>query len=86
MTYANNFIGNMDFREDSQRDRFTRGYQRAKLWLKEAWDGYVERRAQYHAIQTLRQLDDHLLKDIGIHRSEIVSAVTTGRRGRKQGD
>lgn len=44
-------------------------------WMKAVVQGYrrsMERRA---SVATLRSLDDHLLKDIGIDRSEITSMV-----------
>lgn len=40
---------------------------------------YAERRATRKAIRHLRDLDDHMLKDIGLHRSQIASAVVHGR-------
>ena len=36
------------------------------------------RRAQYLAIKEFHALDDRMLKDIGLHRSQIESAVLTG--------
>lgn len=41
-----------------------------------------ERRARYLAALALRRLDDRMLKDIGVDRSEIDSVVYTGGRGR----
>ena len=42
------------------------------------WQSYRE---QARAIRHLRKLDDRMLKDMGLHRSQITSAVTTGRVG-----
>jgi uncharacterized protein YjiS (DUF1127 family) len=36
---------------------------------------YRRRRARRHSIQALGSMSDHALKDIGIHRSEIVSRI-----------
>ena len=36
------------------------------------------RRAQYLAIKQLHALDDRMLQDIGLHRSQIEPAVFTG--------
>lgn len=33
-----------------------------------------------HTVRCLERLDDHTLKDIGVSRSEIASAVRRGRR------
>lgn len=38
---------------------------------------WQNRRAQYLAIKQLYMLDDHMLKDIGLQRSQIESAVLT---------
>lgn len=52
-------------------------------WLRARRDQWLERRRQVKAIRRLRELDDHMLRDIGIDRSEIASAVIHGRRGRR---
>jgi len=83
MTYLNPLQVDAYMKPDSGRTGLSGALRRAKLWLQEAWHGYLERRAQYRAIQALRQLDDHMLRDIGIHRSEIPSAVVHGREGRQ---
>lgn len=83
MTYLNPLEVDAYIKPDSDRTGLSGAFRHAKRWLKQAWDGYVERRAQYRAIQALRQLDDHMLRDIGIsHRSEIASTVVHGREGR----
>jgi uncharacterized protein YjiS (DUF1127 family) len=48
-------------------------------WLKHAKSFYRVRHDQWR----LSQFDDHMLKDIGLHRSDIYRAV---RRGRPQRD
>lgn len=42
---------------------------------------WQKRRAQYLAIRELRKLSDRTLKDIGLHRSQIVSEVMNGSLG-----
>ena len=39
----------------------------------------AKRREERRAIESLRAMSDHQLKDIGLSRSEIVHAVVTGR-------
>jgi len=46
------------------------------------WKAYVAWRARSAAKNTLYQLDDRTLKDIGLHRSQIDSAVNTCLRDR----
>lgn len=43
-----------------------------------AFRWWLKGREQARAIRHLRKLDDRMLKDMGLHRSQIVSAVTTG--------
>jgi uncharacterized protein YjiS (DUF1127 family) len=52
-------------------------------WIKAllvSWQARQERRA---AIATLKSLDDRMLKDIGIDRSEITSIVNESGRTRR---
>ena len=46
-----------------------------------AFRWWLKGREQARAIRHLRKLDDRMLKDMGLHRSQITSAVTTGRVG-----
>ena len=46
------------------------------------WRGYMTWRNRQLAVAALRQLDDRMLRDIGIDRSEINSVVYAGGRGR----
>jgi uncharacterized protein YjiS (DUF1127 family) len=46
------------------------------------WKAYVAWRVRSAAKIALYQLDDRTLKDIGLHRSEIDSAVNTRMRDR----
>jgi len=46
------------------------------------WKAYLAWRALSAAKITLSQLDDRTLKDIGLHRSQIDSAVNTCLRDR----
>jgi uncharacterized protein YjiS (DUF1127 family) len=50
--------------------------------LIELWKAYMARRVRSAAKIALYQLDDRTLKDIGLHRSEIDSAVHTFMRDR----
>jgi uncharacterized protein YjiS (DUF1127 family) len=50
-------------------------------WLKHAKSFYRVRRDQWR----LSQLDDHMLKDMGLHRSEIHRAVHHGLPWRNMG-
>ncbi len=46
--------------------------------LATSFDRWFTRRANTLAIRQLHALDDRMLKDIGLHRSQIESAVLTG--------
>lgn len=59
----------------------------ASSWIasvRVAYQAYRERRAHYRAVQYLSELDDFLLKDIGVPRCEIDSAAY-GCSGRRRG-
>jgi uncharacterized protein YjiS (DUF1127 family) len=43
--------------------------------LKQAWAAYLSRHGRRATVLSLKSLDDHTLKDIGIDRSEIESVV-----------
>jgi len=47
------------------------------------WRAYQDRRRIKATIRTLSRLEDRILKDIGLDRSEIESVVTTGGRDRR---
>lgn len=46
--------------------------------LHKAWKAYQREREIGRAIARLSELDDHVLRDIGLHRSEIAEAVRRG--------
>ncbi len=48
--------------------------------IAKSWAAYVAARERQASIAALHALDDHALKDIGLHRSEIERAVR-GRNG-----
>lgn len=81
MSFADNTTFDVRFTSGSgQRPRFSG--RTVVAWLAGHKDQWLERRRQLKAIRQLRALDDRLLRDIGIHRSEIVSTVMTGRKRR----
>lgn len=47
-------------------------------WLTDIFCRWCERRTQHRTISELQELDDRTLKDIGLRRSDIVSAVHNG--------
>ncbi len=47
--------------------------------LAASFDRWFTRRAKILAMRQLHALDDRMLKDIGLHRSQIESAVLTGK-------
>jgi uncharacterized protein YjiS (DUF1127 family) len=53
--------------------------------LRAAYKAYRDSRARRLATHTLAELDDHLLKDIGITRSEILSVVYSSGDERRRG-
>ena len=57
-----------------------RGFHSLASLIRDAIGVVVEARRQREAIATLRGLDDRMLKDIGIHRSQIESVVSYRER------
>ena len=55
--------------------------------LGQLWSGFVARRRTAIAMRELAALDDALLRDIGIERSQIAASVVgpSGRRGKHGG-
>jgi uncharacterized protein YjiS (DUF1127 family) len=51
----------------------------ARAW----WHSYLRKRHQRAAVRMLHALDDRILKDIGLARGEIESAVATHCAGRR---
>jgi uncharacterized protein YjiS (DUF1127 family) len=43
--------------------------------LRNLWSAFLENRKRKIAVSTLMSLDDHMLKDMGLSRSEIIAAV-----------
>lgn len=58
--------------------------EQLKAILHRIAEAYRTRQARRASIQKLNALSDHTLKDIGIHRSEIVSLVEAGGRGERR--
>ena len=59
----------------------------ARLWiLNTCWEGIARYFVRRAAMESLRELDDHGLRDIGLARSQIEAAfhgfLTTPNRGR----
>lgn len=50
-----------------------------------AIDAYLARRAHFRAVRNLSELDDYLLKDIGVARCEIDSLTYGSPTDRKRG-
>jgi uncharacterized protein YjiS (DUF1127 family) len=50
--------------------------------VREAYRAYRSRRERLLAEHELAELDDYLLKDMGISRSDILSVVVHGRNAR----
>jgi uncharacterized protein YjiS (DUF1127 family) len=44
------------------------------------WSNMNQWRARRQAAVLLRELDDHTLRDIGVHRCEIEAVLRTGQR------
>jgi uncharacterized protein YjiS (DUF1127 family) len=67
--------GGVRFAVSGMAGRFSAALARVTDGIATTSRDVVRRRLQRKAIAHLRQLDDHLLKDIGMHRSEITSMV-----------
>lgn len=63
------------------RDRHTRSSFMSMLMAscRSMMSGMMRRRTRRQDVRHVRDLPDHLLKDIGIHRGNIVAAVYGGR-------
>lgn len=48
--------------------------------LADLWSDLRQRRARRQAALVLRRLDDHTLRDLGIHRCEIEAVIRNGNR------
>jgi uncharacterized protein YjiS (DUF1127 family) len=76
--------GRIDYAAAAQRGRTIRSksiialYSLIKDNLGNAFSNYRERAAQRRQLVTLAQLDDHLLKDIGLSRGDVI-AVELGQ-------
>ena len=52
--------------------------------LRNSFRAWRLRRQKRRAVQQLRGLNNHALKDIGLHRSEIMSLVHTSGKDRRR--
>ena len=59
--------------------RLGAGTNRLRRYFSRCWAAYRTRRSRNRAAAELRGLDDRVLRDLGISRSEIVSLVANGR-------
>ena len=57
---------------------------RVQRVVSRAWSGFWRRRSMKATIRVLNGLDDRMLKDIGIDRSEIESIASTEGQGRRR--
>jgi uncharacterized protein YjiS (DUF1127 family) len=60
--------------------RFCPSFAACTVFVVKAWHALLRRRRRRQAAVRLRSLDDRMLKDIGIARSEIDSIVRGTRR------
>lgn len=60
----------------------SKGIEQIGRFLSIWWRSYRVWRNQQLAVAALRRLDNRMLKDLGIDRSEITSVVRTGGRDR----
>jgi len=84
MTYGNDTTADAIFEGGPRRpvlDDSKRALKESTIGLLQRWKAHRE---QKRAIQALRQLSSHTLRDIGMDRSEIVSAVVHGRTKRRR--
>jgi uncharacterized protein YjiS (DUF1127 family) len=82
MAFANLTTADANFETGAGRPSLTPAGRTFVAWLAAVRDRRRARRAQRRNIRALRGLDSRTLRDIGIDRSEIVSAVVTGREKR----
>ena len=83
MSYVENIVPNVPFEGRQRRPALNEIGEEIRSWISSAMEGWRERRDEKRAMRHLRQLSDHTLRDIGIHRTEISSMVRHGRSGRR---
>lgn len=83
MSYVDNIVPTVPFEGRQRRPSLHEANNAVRIWFASLMEVWKERREEKRAMRHLRQLSDHTLRDIGIHRSEISSMVRHGRSGRR---